>query len=447
MHGRSGSRGGGRRAREPLPAGFGPIWVTVAVDLIGFGIVLPILPRYAEDLDITPTVIGFLVASFSVAQMIFSPLLGRLSDRIGRKPVLLLSLCGTAAGSLLTGLAGTVWLLFLGRVLDGASGASVSVAQAAVADVAHPSQRPRLLGLLGAAFGLGFVVGPAIGTLAALGGPHIPFFVAAAIAAVNALVALRRLPETHPRLVGRSASTVDDDAPRPAVDPAAEGPSGTPLVTGPLGDIVADRQLVGPGRPLATVPAAAKRLLLVAFVALFAFSGFETTFSLLMKDRFALSLSATGAVFTAIGLALVLVQGGLIHPVHQWLGERRTLRGGLALNAVGLCLLAADGRWFTLVPALVLLVLGQGLVSPTMSSAVAGQGSADERGRLLGFQQSAGALARALGPAVAGVLYDRVAVPAPYLVGAALVAVAAALVPSVSPPAAVPRDPVEPAVN
>ena len=182
-----------------LPPGFGAIWTTVAVDLIGFGIVFPILPRYAEDLDITPAVIGLVVASFSLAQLIAAPVMGRLSDRYGRKPVLIVSLCGTAVGSVLTGVAGSVWLLLLGRLVDGASGASVSVAQAAVADVAAEEERPRLFGLLGAAFGVGFVLGPAIGTFAALGGPHIPFFIAAAIAAINALVALRRLPETHPR--------------------------------------------------------------------------------------------------------------------------------------------------------------------------------------------------------------------------------------------------------
>jgi multidrug resistance protein len=397
----------------PLPPGFGPLWVTVAIDLIGFGIVLPILPRYAEDLEITPTVIGFLVASYSIAQMIFSPLLGRLSDRIGRKPVLILSLCGTAAGSLLTGLAGTVWLLFLGRIVDGASGASVSVAQAAVADVATPEERPRLLGLLGAAFGVGFVVGPAIGTLAALGGPHIPFLVAALISSTNALVAARRLPETHPMVRARPAEPID--GPAMEIPPSADGRGGS-------------------------MPRGARQLLLVAFMALFAFSGFETTFSLLMKDRFDFTLSSTGAVFTVIGLALVLVQGGLIHPVHGRLGERGTLRIGLVLNAVGLCLLAADGQWLTLVPALGLLVLGQGLLTPTMSSAVAAQAGPADRGRLLGYQQSAGALARALGPAAAGALYGRVGIPAPYLFGAALVAVAFALVPR--PAAVVPVAPV-----
>lgn len=175
------------------------MWSTVAIDLIGFGIVLPILPRYAERYGADALTIGLLAASFSVAQLIFSPIWGRLSDRIGRKPVLLISLFGTALGSLLTGIAGSLTLLFVGRIVDGASGASVSVAQAAAADLAGPRERAKLMGLLGAAFGVGFVVGPALGGLAAwLGGPHLPFFIAAALALVNALVAIKRLPETSP---------------------------------------------------------------------------------------------------------------------------------------------------------------------------------------------------------------------------------------------------------
>lgn len=400
----------GKRARRPLPPGFGTIWTTVAVDLIGFGIVFPILPRYAEDLDISPSVIGLVVASFSLAQLVFSPILGRLSDRYGRKPVLIVSLCGTAVGSVITGVAGSVWLLLLGRLIDGASGGSVSVAQAAVADVAPPEERPRLFGLLGAAFGVGFVLGPAIATLAALGGPHIPFFIAGAIAAINAAVAVRRLPETHPRLAGAAAE---------------EEASGDHLsVAGLEPDAHLIRDMAG-GMASSVV-----RLIGVAFIALVAFSGFEGTFSLLLKDRLGLSLSATGAVFTVIGLALVLVQVGLIHAASTRLGEGGTLRTGLAANLAGLLLLAVDGGWVTLVPALLLLVVGQGLVTPTMSSAVAGRVAPDQRGRVLGFQQSAGSLARVVGPALAGVLYERPGEPAPYLVAAVIVAVAIVLVPA-----------------
>src|SRR2546423_6255621 len=172
-----------RGPRQPLPAGFGTIWTTVAVDLVGFGVVLPLLPLYAERFHASAFTVGAMFASFSVAQLLFAPVWGRISDRIGRKPVLILSLAGTAAGTLLTGVAGSLALLFVGRVVDGVSGASVSVAHASVADVADPGDRPRPFGLLGAAFGVGFVAGPAIGALAPLGDARLPFLVAAAIAA------------------------------------------------------------------------------------------------------------------------------------------------------------------------------------------------------------------------------------------------------------------------
>src|SRR5438477_10880035 len=187
-----------RGERRPLPPGFGTIWTTVAVDLVGFGVVLPLLPLYAQRFHASAATIGAMFASFSIAQLVFAPLWGRVSDRIGRKPVLILSLVGTAVGTLLTGLAGSLPLLFAGRVVDGVSGASVSVAHATVTDIAPRREWSRLFGLLGAAFGVGFIAGPAIGGLAALVDERLPFFIAAAIAGVNALVAVRRLPETHP---------------------------------------------------------------------------------------------------------------------------------------------------------------------------------------------------------------------------------------------------------
>ncbi|MEY2444555.1 MAG: transporter, family, tetracycline resistance protein, partial [Ilumatobacteraceae bacterium] len=180
-----------------MPKGYWTIWTTVALDLVGFGIIVPILGRYAERFGASGLTVGFLFASFSLAQLVCAPLLGRLSDRIGRKPVIVISLFGTAIGSFVTGAAGVLWLLFAGRIIDGASGGSLSVAQAAVADLAPEAERPRLIGLLGAAFGVGFVLGPAIGGLAALGGPHVPFYVAGVLATVNAIAAIIRLPETH----------------------------------------------------------------------------------------------------------------------------------------------------------------------------------------------------------------------------------------------------------
>lgn len=402
-----------RGARAPLPAGFATIWTTVALDLIGFGIVLPILPLYARELGGSPAVIGALVASFSLMQLLFSPLWGRASDRWGRKPVLIVSLVGTAVGSLLTGLAGSLWLLFAGRILDGISGASISVAQAAVTDVAPPAQRARLLGLLGAAFGVGFVVGPALGSLAAVGGRQLPFLIAAGIAAVNAVVALRRLPETRPASARRAAAAHADPAPGPAATGATA--AGTDATGAPLPVDASPRRAAPSARQAGLV-----RLLVVAFTSLVAFSAFEATFALLGADRFDLTIGSTGAVFAGIGIVLVVVQGGLIRPVVDRVGELRTLRAGLGLNAFGLAVLAVATSWPALVLALLLLVTGQGFVTPTLSSLVAGRSHADRRGTTLGFQQSAGGLARVVGPAIGGLLFQHAGAAAPSIVGAAL---------------------------
>ncbi len=444
----------------------------MAIDLVGFGIVLPILPQYAHRFGATATTTGLLVASYSLAQFALAPVWGRLSDRVGRKPVLIIALFGTAIGSLLTGLAGGIALLFVGRLIDGGSGGSVSVAQAAVADVAAPRDRARLMGLLGAAFGVGFVAGPAIVAVGALAGPRVPFYVAAAIAGVNALVAIRRLPETHgPRAVAAPAGApvdtpnADDSAAaaQAQADAAAlaaelelagtvDGPQpGTPFEAAETAEAMGVPEVAGVGPDRAPADAgtpgvlgrldkqALIRLLVVSFVGMVAFSGFESTFALLTESRFGLQEAGTGAVFTVIGLALVAVQVGIIGRVNDRLGESGTLRAGLAANASGLALLAVDGGWATLVPALALLVLGQGLITPTLSSAIAGR-AARARGAWLGWQQSVAALARVAGPVLAGILFAQIGVGAPYVVGAVLVVAALSCVPSVgravNPPAA-----------
>lgn len=364
----------------------------MAVDLVGWGIVLPILPIYAKRFHTSSFDAAMLVAAFSAASFVFSPLWGRVSDRFGRRPVLLVSLAGTAVGSLLTGVAGGFALLMVGRIVDGASGASVSVAQAAAADLARPQDRARLFGLLGAAFGLGFVAGPALGAIAALSGPRLPFYVAAGIAVVNTLVAAKRLPETHAhRGIPASASATA---------------SAERWIGGRLAD-------VGP-------------LLAVAFAALVAFSAFEATFALFGQRRLGFGIAGAAGVFTAVGAAIVVVQVGLVARVVRRAGERRTLLLGLVANAGGLALLAASNSWAVAAPALVALTIGQGLVQTTMATVIAGRASPGGRGRALGAQQSAGGLARIAGPAAGGALLGAHASGWPYA-GGALLSVLAAL--------------------
>lgn len=350
--------------------------------MVGFGIVVPILGRYAERFGASGFTVGLLFASFSLAQFAAAPLLGRLSDRIGRKPVIVISLLGTAVGSFVTGAAGALWLLFAGRVIDGASGGSLAVAQAAVADIAPESERPRLIGLLGAAFGVGFVLGPAIGGLAALGGPHVPFFVAAALAAANAVAAVVRLPET------RSSSA-----------PSA--------------------------RRSVAVPASAvlRRLAVLGFVTVVSFAAFEATFSLFGSRRFGLTEGSTAAVFLIVGLVLAGIQGAAYGRLAARFGVGNLYVGGIALLVAGLAVLAAATTWPVLVAALLLLAVGQACASPSITTLVATHAPAARRGEALGFQQSAYAVARVVGPPAAGALFDQVGVWSPYAAGAALCAV------------------------
>ena len=385
MSGRRDRRAGGSE-RTPFPKGYWTIWTTVALDLIGFGIVVPILGVYAERFGASGYAVGWLFATFSLAQLVFSPLLGRLSDRIGRKPVIVISLVGTALGSFVTGAAGALWLLFVGRVIDGASGGSLSVAQAAVADIATPEQRPKLVGMLGAAFGVGFVLGPAIGGLAALGGPHVPFYVAAALAAVNAVAAIIRLPETK-----RSARS----APR-------------------RGFAMPQQQGL-------------RRLALLGFLTTFAFVAFEATFSLFGSKRFDLTEGSAAAVFLGIGLVLVAIQGGGFGALAARVGVPRLYAVGLAVVSIGLVVVGVSTAWPLLVVGLLLLSVGQGVASPSLTELVNRSAGEEHRGEAMGFQQSSYAVGRVLGPPLAGSAFDRLGVWSPMVLGGVITAVAVAM--------------------
>ena len=372
------------RTKEPLPRGFWIVWSTIALDMVGFGIVVPILGRYADRFGASGLQVGLLFASFSIAQLIFSPILGRWSDRVGRKPVIVVSLFGSAIGSLILAMAGSLWMLFIGRIIDGASGASVVVAQGAVTDMAPPHQRARAIGLLSMACGVGFIVGPAIGGLAALGGPHVPFLLAGMLSLSNAIAAIVRLPET--RTLGR---TVVQRARR--------------------------------GRKWFT------RFVVVAFFTTLPWSGFEATFSIFGKARFDLTEASTAAVFLFVGLLTAAVHGTLIGPLTARFGSPKLLRSGLVAIALGLLLMSSAITWPVLLGSLALLVLGSGLVNPSLTALVTNSADDDRRGEVLGVQQSANSLARVVGPPLAGIAFDVVGVGSQFALGSLVVLVALAV--------------------
>jgi len=380
--------------------------------MLGFGIVLPVLGLYAQRFGADALSVGLLVASYSLAQLVSAPILRRVSDRAGRRSVLVCSLLGFAAASLLTGLAGSLTVLLAGRLIGGAAAGSHSVALGAVTDLAGPEERPRLFGHLSSAYALGIALGAVLGGLAGAWNEDAPFLVAAALACVNAVAVWARVPGSTP-------------AGRPAVATDPFGESGATVAAEGSGGEQPAAARSGSG--LRTVRRQHVGYIAVGVVAVAAFSGFEATLALLGEQRFDFTLASASAAFATIGVGLVVVRVVLVGPVTRRLGDERTVRWGLGGVAAGLAVLAAAATPAVLVVALVLLVLGHGLLIPALWTGVAMVAAAQDRGTVLRTQQTAGALARVVGPVLAGLLFDRLAPGAAYLFGAALVVVAAAV--------------------
>src|SRR6185436_12813150 len=267
------------------------IFITVFIDLVGFGIVIPVLPYYAEGtrFGATPRSVGLLFASYSVMQLVFSPVLGRLSDRYGRRPVLLMSLLGTAFGFLILGFATTLAMLFLGRIIDGISGGNISTAQAYIADVTTKENRAKGMGLIGAAFGLGFVFGPAIGGIMSRWGINVPFLFAGGLAFANAILLYFTLPETV---------TAD----HPARISAAAGRGWKQLL-----EALGKQQLAF--------------VLTIYFLSIVAFSIMTASFSLFMMFRLGYDAFHNGWIFAFVGVISAIIQGGLIGRLVKRFGE------------------------------------------------------------------------------------------------------------------------------
>jgi len=350
------------------------VYVTVFVDLLGFSIILPFLHYFTQGLRADAVWVGVVLAAYSFGQFLGSPLLGRLSDRVGRRPVLLVSLVGAAVAMALTGLAHDLTTLVAARVLAGLFAGSISTAHAYVADVTRPEERARYMGLLGACIGLGFVVGPALGALLSHFGRGFSdaAFVAAGLAAANFLFAVFALRESRPA-GARVARPARFD--RAAIRSAAHRPN----------------QL---------------RLLVATFLGTIAFVTVETTYPLFAKRHFATDARDMGYLFTYLGLIMVAVQGGLVGRLARRVGER--VMGLLGALVMGLAMLVVPlPETFALAHLpLAFVSLGRGLLGPAVPALLSRATGDAEQGSVLGLNQSVAALARAVGPLLAGWLYD-----------------------------------------
>ena len=337
------------------------IFLTIFVNLVGFGIIIPLLPFYAESFGASPLVIGLLFAVFSLCQLASAPALGDLSDRYGRRPVLIFSLLGTVVSFVMLALAHTIAMLFAARVVDGLSGGNISTARAYVADVTEPKDRARAYGLIGAAFGLGFILGPALSGMLAGISYTAPIWAAAAVTLVATLMAWLWLPET----VHRTRAS-----------------AGNPFRFLP--------ELVR--RPLV------RRVLAMDFVYWFAFAMFQTTFALFAARRFGFDAARTGYFFAAFGIIGATIQGGLIRPIVARIGDKPTFRLGLGFGAAGLVAAAAAHSVAAFAVALVPLAFGIGFGHPTISSLVSRVARGDEQGRVQGAASAVESLGRTIGP-------------------------------------------------
>jgi DHA1 family tetracycline resistance protein-like MFS transporter len=351
---------------KPLTA----IFLIVFIDLLGFGLILPLLPYYAESFGASDTLIGILVASYAAAQLFGAPLLGRLSDRFGRRPILMLSLFGTLVSFLLLGFAKTLFMLFVARIADGITGGNINVAQAYIADVTDQKTRAKGLGMIGAAFGLGFIFGPATGGFLSHRGYAVPAFAAAGLVSLW-------LPESL--TPEKRAELAQKDTPKftlSALLDALQRPfSGSLLVT--------------------------------RFIFGMAFSIFQTIFSLYALRRFSLDAQQTGYILTYIGVLSVIVQGGLIGKLSELFRDDLLITTSVGIMALSLLGWAFAPSVILLLVILAPTALAGGVLNTVISSALTKAVQPQEVGGILGLSASLESLTRVIAPTLGGLLLDK----------------------------------------
>lgn len=381
---------GGSTAGESPRLGI--LFLTVLVDLVGFGIVLPILPLYAAGFGAQGLETGLLISVYSLVQLVMAPLWGRLSDRVGRRPILILGLLGSAIAYFVFARADSLAALFLSRIIGGIGGSTIPVAQAYIADVTPPQRRAGNMGLIGAAFGLGFVIGPLLGgpVLAPLspGEPTAPGYAAAALCLVNAVAAILWLPEPGRRHHTSSPSRFD--------------------LRAALARVAKSRQIL---------------LTLGTYLCItVAFSTLQPTLTPLASERFGMGAREVGVLFGLLGAVSAIVQGGIVRRLVPRTGELVLLRASAVPFAAGLALVGLSSETSLMLTGLVLLGIGYGGAIPSILGLLSRAVEPERQGAVLGVGQSVGSCARVIGPSMAGYLFD-VRLFLPYLAGAVLIGV------------------------
>jgi DHA1 family tetracycline resistance protein-like MFS transporter len=368
------------------------LFLIVFVDLVGFGVIIPLLPFYGEHFAATPAQVGFLMAAYSLTQFIAAPFWGRLSDRIGRKPVLVVSLIGAVGAYVWLGYAGSLWMLFVARLIGGAMAGNISTAFAYVADVTGPENRAKGMGLIGAAFGLGFIFGPAIGGILAGKDPlnadyTTPALTAAGLSALALVLTVVLLKETLSK---------ESRARQSAMPPRIRWQK--------------FRQTLA--QPTVTL------LLGISFLATMAFAGMETTFAMWSRRQFGWGPEQNGYLFAFVGLLCAAVQGGLIGRLARRLGEALLILNGAIALAIGMLMIPFSTSLPPLLIAMIVIAVGFSLLSPSLNSLISLQVDADLQGGTMGVTRSVTTLARILGPVWAGALFHFLGKEWPFIGGA-----------------------------
>jgi len=363
-----------------------PIFLIVLVDILGLTIILPLLPFYAEHFGASATVVGLLISTYALCQLIAGPVLGHLSDHMGRKPLLIVSQLGTLVGFLILAFANSLWVVFVSRVIDGLTAGNLSLAQAYIADVTEPENRAKSFGVIGIAFGIGFLIGPAISGFLSQYGYAYPILAAALLSATSVACTATLLPKVEPHTLAEAG------------DPGPGGRRVSVLNWKMYAEYFA-RPALGP-------------LLWEFFFFAFSFAFFISGFALYAQRRFTLNGHPFGAkevgyVFAYVGFLGIILQGGFIGRLVKVFGEAKLVKTGFAASAVGFGLLAWTRTLPQLLAASTINSYGNGVLRPAVTSLITQQAGRREQGIVLGLTQSIMSVSQIIAPIIAGMLIQR----------------------------------------